>query len=123
MTTYYRYLTVPLEDGGVGVWLETYIPAKETPCGFWLVPDYQVDWSEPNQTRRWVSKSGAKLCQPSQQEAWDAYKRRIRYRIQFLERDLRLARGAELLACHNCPPPSPLPGERMVLERSAVCFR
>ena len=120
MTTHYRYSTVPLENGGTGVWLDTYIPVKETPCGYWLVPDYQVEWSEPNQTRRWVAKSGGKLCQPSLQEAWDAYRRRLRFRVQFLERDLRVARGAQSLTSYRCPPPMPLPGERMVLERADI---
>lgn len=116
MTTHYRFTTTPLESGGVGIWLDTYVVAKETPKGYWLVPAYEIEWPSTSQNRRWVAKTGGKLAQTSVQEAWAAYQVRLRYRVMFLERDLRLARGAQKLASSAMAPPLPLDPHGTILE-------
>ncbi len=83
MTTLYRYFD-ELCGHKVRIELERFAVIKETPCGYWYIPEWMKVWSEPEQQghKRWVSKTArVRYCYPTKDEAWKSYRVR-KYRQQ-----------------------------------------
>lgn len=107
MTALYRYHGSLLEaslslqdltalDVRVSIDLERFTVIRETPCGYWFVPDWMASF--PHETiqeeKRWVSKDAVRRhCYPTKQEAWVSFKARCRKRLQHKRRELAVARA------------------------------
>lgn len=71
----YRYYDT-LDGDRVQIEIERFQVIKETPCGYWYIPDWMKAWPEEaqQQDKRWVSKDArVRRCYPTKDEAWRSY--------------------------------------------------
>ena len=92
---FYRYY-----NSGVGVILEKFKLFKETPAGYWIIPEYwsvEEEMVEPRNTRynKWVSKTSRKrFAYPTKEEALFSFKARKRRQIPILKAQLECTKEA-----------------------------
>ena len=75
MTTLYRYFDMEM-GGRIHIDLEHFKVIKETPCGYWYIPEWMTAWPDAAQKeeKRWVSKTArVRRCYPTKDEAWRSY--------------------------------------------------
>ena len=92
---FYRYY-----NQGIDVVLEKFKLLKETPAGYWIIPEYQ-DPVEPlvmfkdTWYRKWISKTSRKrFAYPTKEEALDSFKMRKKRQIPILEGQLDCVKEA-----------------------------
>ncbi len=86
--TFYRYTDDWDEDGIVsGIWEHRYTEVSETPCGYWVIPEYRY-----GNKQKWVSKTAIRrLCYPTKKEALNSYIKRKEYQSRMCEHLIRSA--------------------------------
>lgn len=94
---HYRY-----SDTYHAISLEIFNVIRETPCGYWIAPDWANDDDLKNEFKKWVSKTSRKrYAYPTMEEAWKSYKLRKRRHTEVLEDQLEAARVRLNVAEHT----------------------
>jgi hypothetical protein len=91
---FYRYKGVHYTTGWA-VELTTYNLHKETPHGYWIIPDYiqrNDDWA--NEIKRWIPKKSRKrYAYPTKEEAMTNFVARTKRYVVILEANLNAAKS------------------------------
>jgi len=106
--TFYRYEDLHYTDG-VRIQEVVLYLIRETPCGYWISPNYHYKeadegewWMAFSERKRWVSKTTRKrYAYPTKAEAMASFKARKRRQIDILEYRLRGAQEALYMACEG----------------------
>ena len=97
----YRYRDVQYADGLLVIHLETYETIKETPCGYWVLPESAVGYIGLLYRKKWVSKTSRKrFAYPTKAEALNSLKARRERQIVYAKSSLNHAQ--KVLAQIEC---------------------
>lgn len=97
---HYRYDACGDENGEAHIYVTTWVAIRETPCGYYVVPDwlYCGHPSGPERygkSAKWVSKTSRKRrCYPDKVQAFESFKVRKQRHIERLRYDLRIMQSA-----------------------------
>ncbi len=100
LPVHYRYDAFGNKDGSATVKLSKWIAIHETPCGYYVVPDWMYCGAPSRPERygksaKWVSKTSRKRrCYPDKVQAFESFKIRKERHIERLQRDLRVMQSA-----------------------------
>lgn len=93
---HYRLYDTYSESGDVIVSVNVFKTYKETPCGYWVIPEfYTQPWMTFEQLKkrkylRWVSKTSTKrYCHPTIEDAMKSYKARKIQQIRIIDAQFR----------------------------------
>ena len=88
---FYRYEETRVANIGVRVHLREWKLLKETPKGYWIVPE----WDDSAYHKKWVSNSSKKrFAYPSEEDAMKNFIARKKRQIEILKYKLKDARDA-----------------------------
>jgi hypothetical protein len=89
---FYRYEDIVYADIGVRINERKFKLLKETPCGYWILPDWGYNYPESEEFKRWVSKvSKKRFAYPTKEEALVSYMARKKRQIEILKSQLKRA--------------------------------
>lgn len=97
---HYRYEACGDESGEAVIDIRKFVAIHETPCGYYVVPDWLYCGvpSRPERygaSAKWVSKTSRKrLCYPDKAQAFKSFIIRKERYIERLKWDLRIAQSA-----------------------------
>lgn len=92
---FYRYMDRPTYLGGRTLDLMKFYAVRETPCGYWIVDEYEYDFELEFAKKRWVSKTGRKrFAYPTPEEALTSFIARKEKQVKILSAQLIGAKDA-----------------------------
>jgi hypothetical protein len=99
---HYRLSDHWTEGGDVVVEVEKFHVLRETPCGYWVLSQWDWQhrdryWADPESKKRWVPKLGSRYCHASLEAAIDHFSLRKSREIRHIQ--ARLDKCRQVLGC------------------------
>lgn len=99
---HYRLSDHWTEGGDVVVGVEKFHVLRETPCGYWVLSEYDWKykdrpWAKPEESKRWVPKLGSRYCHASLEAAKKHFSLRKQHQLRHIE--ARLDKCRQVLGC------------------------
>jgi hypothetical protein len=100
MKKFYRYEEVQYDGGSIELTLRTFVLLRETPRGFWIIPEWAQFYTHKEDYKKWTNKISCRkqFVRETIEEALESYIKRKERQLLILKNQIYVAETGKRMA-------------------------